>query len=116
MLRLYHPEVFMPPALRARLPIGELKLSFSDHARQEARQDGVRLPATLDTRRAELFEVATVNGIPMKMGYRVPLDERRDLCLIIALDGGYPYPVVTCWTNDRWDSHRTLNRRRYAVC
>jgi len=114
---LYHVEVGMPKTLA--LPHGTLSLAYSHHARTAAAFDRYGdvsefLPATLDTREAQVIEVETDDmGHTVKVVYRLDYDDEVDMVLAVAVDGRAF--VKTMWLNLKNDSHCTLDRARYAV-
>lgn len=110
---LYHFEVYLPE--QCKVPAYEGKLKYSLHARKEAASDRygtIDLPDVFKAANAQLIEVEfdiRRNRI-IKQVWRQPLDESRDLVLVIQPDGF----VRTVWVNLRSDVHRTLNPSRYA--
>ena len=111
----YHPEVGLPEGLQ--LPVGVFKMRGTQHAHHQAEQRQVWLPTTIDTRRAQVFEVVTdERERVIKLGLRLPfvgsLD--LDLCLIVNIEE-WEWECVTCWVNDKRDKHATLKRHEYTL-
>ena len=105
---LYHKDVYLP----AQLPCFVALLTYSKHARDKAYERGITLPDVLDTRKAELIELEVHGGRHVKGLWRMPYNDTHDLCLAVGLQGCV---VRTAYLNERFDSHRTLDRSRYAT-
>lgn len=108
---LYHKDVFLPEVAK-RLSFAVL-LRYGPHAKQAAKNDRygqIDLPVSLDTRKGELIEVEVQGNRVTKTVYRLPYDNRRDLCIVLSLDGF----VRTVWSNLKNDSHKTLDTSKYA--
>jgi hypothetical protein len=108
-MTLYSPAVYIPPKMWT--PKGKFMLAHTKHAIREAANDGVTLPAYLDTTVCRVFEVAVDGGRVVKMGFRLRYDH-RDLCLVVAVES-LPWRVVTVWTNEVGDDHASLDTSRY---
>lgn len=101
-----------------KLPTGKKLLSHSNHAKREANNDRYgrfRLPVVLDTSspdvqivEAELDE----NGSPIKLVYRMPYDQERDIVMPIRVSGRN-WLVKTAWINVNSDNHSTVDYSRY---
>lgn len=118
---LYHIKLGLPKTLK--LPQGRKPIKFTHHAKDAARNDRygnfshyLPLHTHLDPNCAELVEIETVDGItPTKVVYRLPLAPNSDKVLVLALAPYDNYYVAkTAWLNEKSDSHRTLNLRRYS--
>lgn len=108
----FHREVYLP---KLKLPEGELQLSYTQHALDEAYSDQVEtLPRAIKTSEVEVVEVTTDRKLkPTKLLCRMALGSGRDICFVvlITLVG---YTVLTTWTNRSNDRHATLDRSRYV--
>jgi len=110
---LFHAEVFMPE--RFRRPIFEGRLRYGAHALSEATRDrygDIPLPEFFEACKAKLIEVefdVDHNNV-CKQVWRQPLDDKRDIVLVMGRDGF----VRTVWVNLRTDKHRTLDRAKYV--
>jgi hypothetical protein len=115
---LYHTEIGFPPAFQA--PQGEFRLKYTHHARRAALEDRYGdlsdlLPPYLCTHRATLVEVEKDEfGRSVKSVYRIQATDFLDLVLVVDTTSS-PWCVVTCWGNLRTDTHKSLNRSRYAT-
>lgn len=110
---LYHYKFGFP--VNVRLPTGRFLLVYGRHAQCKAQERGVHalLPKYVDTSISMLveMEVSTCDEV-IKLVYRVPLDDARDICLAIVPEG--TWFVKTVWVNARGDTHTTLCASRYA--
>jgi hypothetical protein len=106
---LYHCELGFPTI---PMPSGIMALTYSQHARSAAADDQISLPQFLDPLYAKLIEVEIEGRKVIKCLYRVKYNRTHDLCLAVKPDGF----VKTVWTNRVNDTHKTLNRERYASC
>ena len=105
---LFHADVFMPPCAKAPAYVGPLQ--YGRHALDEAKRDRygeIQLPPEFHKAGAKLIEaeVLTATDTVVKQVWRQPLDEQRDLVLVIS-SSGY---VRTVWVNLRSDKHATLD-------
>lgn len=113
MLLLFHVEVAMPDRLKK--PIFEGRLRYGTHSRMEALSDrygSIVLPVEFSAAKAKLIEaeVDSDTNQCIKQVWRQPLDEDRDIVLVITNTGF----VKTVWVNLHSDKHHTLNRARYV--
>lgn len=114
----YHRDVGFPPHFLP--PLGTFRLKYRGHAIKAAREDRYGdlsglLPQTLDVAKAKLIEVETgPDGRAEKLVYRTPATKLHDLVLVVLVDKS-PWEVKTVWANRRDDTHRTLDRTKYAT-
>lgn len=115
---LYHYKLGFPDWYER--PSGKIRLVYGNHAKSEATLDKycvtlVQLPnpLDLDTFWPVEIEAKAVSGDPcvVKTVYRGPLDQHRDLCLVID-HGNF---VRTIWVNHKLDGHATLRRGKYET-
>lgn len=116
---LYHPEVYLPPCSPPR---GHVRVLWSRHARKAASNDRYGLiptPHILDLTDFHLVELAQIDGVDTKYVMRGPLDDQRDVVYVLRYDisnrGIRNYTVITVWVNLNTDTHRTLDRSKYAT-
>lgn len=108
----YHPKLFLPAGLT--LPGERHGLRPNQHAIEQARNDGVEIPDSINSRACICFEMVTCpRGRLIKLGLRTVLDKEKDLCLMVALDGRV-WTVLTVWVNDREDWHDSLRSSEYT--
>ena len=108
--RLYHRDVYLPKCLRR--PIFQGPLSYTWHAKQAAQRDRlgvIPLPERFSSHGAFLIEVETVNGFPVKQVWRIPLDKKLHLVMVITVEG----TVKTVWLNRSSDRHCKLKTDIY---
>src|SRR5450830_1058936 len=111
---LFHSDVFMPAS--AKKPIHEGPLHYRDHALRATRDDRygeITLPVEFHSANAKLIEAEVLlehdGSTVVKQVWRQPLDQHRDLILVIQKGG----KVKTVWVNLRSDKHRTLDKSKY---
>lgn len=113
-MKLYHYQVFMP---KLNMPTGIIELDYSGHALRESKKDRyghIKLPQIINTDKNNVtpIEVETEDdGTVNKVVYRLPLDNTRDLCVVVLVATGR---VKTVWVNLKSDQHKTLDARRYV--
>lgn len=117
-MTLYHPDVYMPKYVQDALPTrGKMRVTSSEHAIEQAKERGFKLPDVIDFADAETFEVQvnedrfTKQAKLTKIGYRVKYDEQNDLCLVINT---FKATIVTAWLNGKADYHSTLFANKYS--
>lgn len=116
---LYHPEVYLPVA---KVPSGVVRLTWSSHAAKAADNDRygkIRRSHLIDLTDFSLVELGMTAGKPTKFVMRGPLDNERDVVYVLRPKvnhrGLTDYMVVTVWCNLKTDTHRTLDRSKYAT-
>ena len=106
----YHIDIHMPDEIKNYQFAALLK--YSKHARQEAADENITLPMTIDSRECSLIEAEVENGKVCKVLYRKPYSKTHDLCIAIIPDTRV---VKTVWLNSNQDHHRTLDKSAYAA-
>jgi hypothetical protein len=114
---LYHYQIGFPSSLKRLNGIHTLK--YGHHAQRAAADDRygrIVLPRILNADTALLVEAEVKpNGELLKAVYRVRYNDTHDLVLVVnRSNDGVGLFVRTVWLNSRVDSHKTLDRRRYA--
>ncbi len=113
--RLYHKDIGFPKG--ANLPDGfspVIRLRYGPHAMKAADDDRygrLNLPAVIDIRKGELFEIGVTGNTVTKMAVRMPYDNKIDLILVFGPRDGF---VRTVWANEKGDKHKTLDRAKYV--
>lgn len=108
MRRRYHRDIGIPDNIPLRPQ--RAALSWTAHALSALIQDSTELPPDELSDDAQCVEV-TVNqdGTVWRWLFRQALTLYQDILLVVQLNG----EVVTCWTNDKTDTHRTLDKSLY---
>lgn len=122
---LYHPEVFLPDFYVK--PTGDVLLKYTAHARRAARTDrygmiDIESMDVLDLDEVEVVEIGVDNGAVVKYVVRGGYDNEHDIVLVLVAMmepsrtwGTKRAVVKTVWLNKKSDTHRTLDRKRYAT-
>jgi ribosomal protein L32 len=105
--RRYHRDIGFPHGIILRPPP---LLRWSRHALEQLHQDGFHGDHALK-HDAVCIEVTMEDEQVSRWLMRQSLTAQCDLCLVVDAGG----IVITCWMNQRGDTHRTLDRRQYAV-
>lgn len=108
MRKRYHRDIGIPDNITLRPP--QRTLSWTVHALNELIQDSIEPPPHELARDAACIEV-TVNqdGTVWRWLFRQYFTPYQDILLVVQPNG----EVVTCWTNDVTDTHRTLDTSLY---
>lgn len=112
MRNLYHYKLGIPDYLQVRF--GVISLKYGQHSMEKAYERAgktFKVPAKLNTDSAKVIEVEETNRITTKVVYRIPFDNRDDLCIVIIPQ---TCQVKTVWLNSIDDKHYTLNERPYT--
>lgn len=115
-MALYHYTLGIPAK---KYPSGVFKLTYTKHAIDATKTDKYgpikNLPKYLNTFLARKIEVETDNnGNLVKILYRMPYDDERDLSIaVIVRDDEDKWKVKTVWTQQKNDNHKTLDKTRY---
>lgn len=112
---LFHKDVFLPK--KVTQPVWEDDLEYTTHAKEEAQKDRyglIELPLKIDFNKATLIEAEAFGNDKMlvctKQVWRVSLDSKRDLCVVVTREGR----VKTVWVNLSSDKHITLKSDKYS--
>lgn len=109
---LYHPKIGFPDTLE--IPTATMQLHYTKHAleRQYTAYIKIDLPAQIVVDKKNVVEVETKDDItPIKIVLRTKYDAKNDLILVMQPDyKTNTAKVITLWTNDFRDNHRTLNK------
>jgi hypothetical protein len=114
MERIFHKEIGLPPELDKY--IGRIfKLTFSQHAKDECRNDRYGFiipPQEVLITKDNVIEVEMHYHNIVKILVRMPYDSVNDISIafIPSSHGGF---VKTLWLNRKTDVHRTLDRSKY---
>jgi len=114
----FHRGIYFPPFLK--LPKGQVRLEYSDHALEEAEFDRVGslldyLPSTFDFDAHEPIEVTTDKTLSYDRGlFRMRATPSHDLCLVVCKPDGARSRVASVWANSVHDTHRSLRTDRYV--
>lgn len=114
METLYHADIFIPGWFT--MPTERVKLTYSRHALYATNNDrygAIPVFESIPLSAFTLIELGVNAGKVSKIVVRGRYDENRDV--VFVLIPGDTYFVKTVWINLRSDSHKTLNRNRYAV-
>lgn len=103
----YHRDL-SPWVRDVRLPT--LRYLLTRHVLEQARQRGFVLPEEVS---GSVVEVTYVQGEPVKFLVRERYDRNKDLCMVLKWNQG-SLLCLTAWLNNRFDTHATLKRERYA--
>ena len=103
---LFHKDIGIPTFLS--VPQTGMSLKYGTHSVQALRDDGVTPPTKLPA--YTLIETEWTDGKVSKWVVRFKYNDRDDLVLALQPDGF----VRTAWVNKSNDTHRTLDRRKYA--
>jgi hypothetical protein len=123
----FNTAVFCPPFVLAQLPKSPVELHWTRHAITEL--DDTRLdfahdfddgfdPESVELAHPDITIVEVScrgkNVVPVKAVIRVRTRTDIDLVMVITPPRSFrgPWLVVTCWGNDRTDTHTTLRVQR----
>lgn len=115
METLYHADIFIPEWFEA--PTERATLTYSRHALYAMNNDrygAIPMFRTIPLSVFTLIELGVREDKVSKIVVRGRYDETRDVVFVLIPRDG-DYFVKTVWFNLRTDSHKTLNRNRYAV-
>lgn len=117
-MTLWHTEIRLPDQYVA--PEGKVALTYSAHAIAECTKDRngtIRQFKCLTFKRFRTVEVETDGGSgPVtKILVRGQYDERNDIVMALVPQVDGTYFVKTVWLNRTTDTHKTLDRSKYAA-
>lgn len=110
---LYHVEIGLPRDFVA--PSGVIQPVYGKHAQAAActdRYGQMVLPKLLPLDNGRIIEVGYREGRCSKILFRFKYNFDLDICIVLIPGTWF---VKTVWFNERGDTHRTLDRSRYAV-
>jgi hypothetical protein len=110
---LYHKLLGFPARVLEPWLNQKLNLSYTQHARQAAKNDRYGepedLPETVSILPGQVIELEIAGGRLQKLVVRIPYDSEVDLCLVLSLETERA-SVKTLWLNLVTDNHSTLRR------
>jgi hypothetical protein len=110
---LYHVEIGLPKGFVA--PVHVIRPVYGRHAQRAATNDRygtMSLPTMLCLGTGKVIEVGIVGRRISKILFRFKYDDTLDMCIVLIPGSWF---AKTVWFNERADSHRTLDRTRYAA-
>lgn len=97
----------------ASYTIGTVALRWTKHAAERSMSKGLPLSYSLSTPAQSIVEAEFSFKRLTKVVVRVPFDATSDACYVLVPSGDAgTWLVVTCWTNARGDTHKTLDVSR----
>lgn len=112
MTKLYHKDVKLPAGVNP-VKSSTLYLVPTRHAREQAELKGFQCPMAVHAG-AQLIEVETdiINGkeVVTKALYRERTNSFNDVLMVVRGNR-----LITCWLNDRRDTHATLDKSKYSA-
>jgi hypothetical protein len=108
--KTYHVDAFGLP--NVTLPTGILSLKHTRHSSERAEQKGIVVPRKIDMRDFTVLEVTTFLDKLVKIVVRGSYDLDNDICLAISVYYGENV-VKSVWTNNKLDTHISLNKSKY---
>jgi len=122
MMNLYNRAVYWPDVVERAINevTAEAQLHrcyYGDHAKAEAQQDRfgrIVLPLHLPVVSEDIFEAELTGGGRLhKFLTRIPLDQSRDIVMVLVPRGPGHLFCKTVWINHTYDHHQTLKREHY---
>lgn len=113
---LYHHT----STIKFDLPSGIKLLTYSKHAKLQSKSDRygeIKLPVVLDVSKAQIVEIdyCPIHNIVTKFVLRKRYTNLLDLCFVtIPTEFESSYFVKTVWINERTDTHKTLDSKKYC--
>ena len=110
----YHRDAFGLPSIA--LPTGRIKVRPSQHAKAMAAERDIVIPTQVNMHVYDIIEVTLFKGKLVKLTVRSKkgmYDLDNDLCMVISVYYG-DNSVKTVWLNHHLDTHRTLDKSKYA--
>lgn len=115
----YHRDIGIPSNIT--VPQREVACDYTGHAdraRYNDRYGTIPKLEKLDLRECDVVEVSVAEGRVSKLVVRTPhpTDARNDIVMVLRPGESkkHPWAVVTNWINSRNDTHRSLDRTKYA--
>lgn len=102
-----HPEL-------ANLSLGSVYLVWSYHALIRGKQKRIEQVDAITVPRGTIVELESTGRLVSKVVARIP-GSLRDTVYVLTPKGKGHWLVITCWTNCKNDTHRTLNRERLSA-
>lgn len=90
-------------------------LVFSKHASERAIEKQVIVPKSMEIRAGEVVEAELIDGKVTKLVVRRPLNATKDFVLVLVPKDRNTWTVVTCWLNNKEDTHKTLKKDRLSA-
>lgn len=119
-MTLYHKDIYMPKFLR-NISFTEIKIDcISYHAYGEYIKEVDKfnikflIPATVEVNSNNIIEAEIFDGVVEKLVIRNYLTDLLDLVLVICKNNHKGVVLKTLWINKNDDTHKTLDKSKYA--
>jgi hypothetical protein len=90
-------------------------LVFTRHASERAVEKAILAPRSIEIQAGEVVEAELLNNKITKLVVRRAMTQDKDLVLVLIPKDRDTWTVVTCWLNDKTDTHRTLKKGRLSA-
>ena len=110
---LCHKDVNLPSVIKAYPDTYFYNLNVSHHAHCQAKCKNIILPCDIKFSGSNIFEAEIIGGQVVKLGLRLPYNDRQDLCIILRMNKHNQVTIITCYLNSKNDNHPTLNKSNY---
>jgi len=117
--KLYHADIFIP-AKYHKIENIEVKNFYplSPHVVKSANAEKngqILIPDSFTFSFSEIVEIEEYNeSKDIKFLIRLPYNKINDLCIVVLFSANGSAKIKTVWLNNCTDSHKTLNRSKYA--
>jgi ABC-type sugar transport system ATPase subunit len=90
-------------------------LVFTKHASERAVEKAIFAPTSIEIQAGEVVEAELSGSRITKLVVRRTMTQDKDLVLVLVPKDSGTWMVVTCWLNDKTDTHRTLKKGRLSA-
>lgn len=106
----YHKDIGFPRGMRR--PRGKVNLTYTPHALEQCMERKTPKLKCITLDRFDVIEITVNEGRVQKYFLRGGLNESHDILLSVA-PGRDSWRVITTWTNEKNDHHKTLDYTLY---
>lgn len=107
--KVFHRDVYLPFPPHVTLTY----LLLSRHAKERAREKGIRLDNLTPETLLEVIEVTIQGSSITKMLVRGSYDSHRDICIVFIPSLSGSSFIKTIWLNYKSDKHATLDKSKF---
>jgi hypothetical protein len=90
-------------------------LVFTTHASERAIEKAILAPRSIEIQAGEVVEAELSGSRITKLVVRRAMNQDKDLVLVLVPKDRNTWTVVTCWLNDKTDTHSTLKKGRLSA-
>jgi len=92
-----------------------MKINCTRHVIERAKEKHIVIPKFIEIKSGQVVEAEFQNTTVSKLVVRRSATFSHDLVLVLKPLSNHSWIAITCWLNDKTDTHQTLNIKRIST-